>query len=85
MMEEMSENVGINYHEVLDSKCVAQPVNYFLFPLEEEMGSAENRITKDEDECFSETMTSPAPQQPLQPRSALRFIENLKNSQQLFD
>ena len=35
-----------------------------------------NNITLDEDEGFSETMTSPAPQQP---RSALGSIENLQN------
>ena len=35
---------------------VAQPVDEFLFPWEE-AGSAENPITVDEDEVFSETMT----------------------------
>ena len=53
MMEEVSAHVGMNYPEILASKYVAQPVDVFLFPLEEEMGSAENRITIDEDEGFS--------------------------------
>ena len=46
----------------------------------EEAGSAENPITIDEDECFSETMTpqKPPPQQPpsMEPRSALRSIDS---------
>ena len=87
MMAEVSEHVGMNCLEIPDSRFVAQPVDDFLFPWEEE-GSAENLITIDEDEGFSETMTPPAPQQPLQPRPALRSIENLQNSsaaRQLFD
>ena len=84
MMEEMVEHVGMNYPDTPGSRYVAQPVDDFLFPWEEG-GSAENHITIDEDEGFSETMTSPAPQQPLQPRPPLRFIENLQNSRQLFD
>ena len=57
MMEEVAEHVVINYHDTLDYRYVAQPVDIFLFPWEEE-GSAENLITKDEDEGFSETTTS---------------------------
>ena len=91
MMEEVSDHVGMNYPEIPDSRFVAQPVDDFLFPWEE-AGSAENRITIDEDEGFSETITpqkSP-PQQPpaMEPRPALRSIENLQNSfaaQQLFN
>ena len=87
MMGEVSDHVGINYPEIPDSRFVAQPVDDFLFPWEEE-GSVENPITIDEDEGFSETMTPPVPQQLLQPRPALRSIENLQNSsaaRQLFD
>ena len=89
MMEEFSDHVGMKYPEIPDSRLVAQPVDDFLFPWEEE-GSVENPITIDEDEGFSETMTPPAPQQPpaKDPRPALRSIENLQNSsaaRQLFD
>ena len=91
MMEEVSEHVGMNYPEIPDSIYVAQPVDDFLFPWEEE-GSVENLITIDEDEGFSETMTpqNTPPQQPpaMEPRPALRSIENLPNSsaaRQLFD
>ena len=87
MMEEVSDHVEMNYPEIPDSRFVAQPVDDILFPWEEE-GSVENPITIDEDEGFSETMTPPVPQQPLQPRPALRSIENLQNSsaaRQLFD
>ena len=91
MMEEVSEHVGMNYPEIPDSRFVAQPVDDFLFPWEEE-GSVENPITIDEVEGFSETMTpqNAPPQQPLamEPRPALRSIENLQNSsaaRQLFD
>ena len=83
MMEEVSEHVGMNYPEVSDSRFVAQPVDDFLL-LWEEAGSAENPITTDEDEGFSETMTpqnNPAQQPPvMEPRSALRSVENLQNS-----
>ena len=81
MMEEVSDHVGMNYPEIPDSRLVAQPVDDFLFPVEE-VGSAENPITIDEDEGFSETMTPPAPQQQpaMEPRPALRSIENLQNS-----
>ena len=84
MKEEVAEHVGRNYPDTPDSINVAQPVDDFLFPWEE-AGSAKNPITIDEDEGFSETMTPPAPQQSLQPRPALRSIENLQNSRQLFD
>ena len=81
MMEEVSDHVGMNYREIPDSRFVAQPVDDFLFPWKEE-GSVENPITIDEDEGFSETMTPPAPQQPpaMEPRPAVRSIENLQNS-----
>ena len=52
----ISDHVAMNYPEILDSRFVAQPVDDFLFPWEE-AGSAENPITIDEDEGFSETMT----------------------------
>ena len=91
MMAEVSEHVGTNYPEIPDSRFVAQPVDEFLFPWEEE-GSVDNPITIDEDEGFSETMTpqNTPPQQPpgMEPRPALRSIENLQNSsaaRQLFD
>ena len=83
LTEEVAEHVGMNYPEPPDSRYVAQPVDDFLFPCEE-AGSAENTITIDADEGFSETMTPPALQQPLQARPALRSIENLQNSRQLF-
>ena len=81
MMEEVSDHVGMNYPEIPDSRVVAQPVDDFLFPWEEER-SVENPITIDEVEGFSETMTPPAPQQPpaMEPRPALRSIENLQIS-----
>ena len=91
MMGEVSDHVGMNYPEIQDSRFVAQPVDDFLFPWEEE-GSVENPITIDEDEGFSETMTpqNTPPQQPpaMEPRPALRSVENLQNSsaaRQLFD
>ena len=84
MMGEVSDHVGMNYPKIPDSRFVAQPVNDFLFPWEE-AGSAENPITIDEDEGSSETMIPPALQPPLQPRPALRSIENLESSRQLFD
>ena len=91
MMGEVSDHVGMNYPEIPDSRFVAQPVDDFLFPWEEE-GSVDNPITIDEDEGFSETMTpqNTPPQQPpaLEPRPSLRSIENLQNSsadRQLFD
>ena len=89
MMAEVSEHVGMNYPEIPESRFVAQPVDDFLFPWEE-AGSAKNPIRIDEDEGFSETMTPPVPQQPpaMEPRLALRSIENLQNSsaaRQLFD
>ena len=91
MMGEVSDHVGMSYPEIPDSRFVAQPVDDFLFPWEEE-GSVENPITIDEDEGFSETMKSQntPPQQPpaMEPRPALRSIANLQNSsaaRQLFD
>ena len=36
MMEEVSEHVGVNYTKIPDSRYVAQPVDDFLFPWEEE-------------------------------------------------
>ena len=57
MMEEVSDHVGMSYPEIPDSRYVAQQVNNFLFPWEREMGSAENPITIDGDEGFSETKT----------------------------
>ena len=70
---------------------MAQPVDDFFFPWEE-AGSAENPITINEDEGFSETMTAqntPPQQQPaMEPRPALRSIENLQKSsaaRKLFD
>ena len=91
MMGEVSDHVGMSYPEIPDSRYLAQPVDDFLFPWEEE-GSVENPITIDEDEGFSETMTpqNTPPQQPpaMEPRPALRSIENLQNSsaaRQLFE
>ena len=90
-MEEVSDHVGMNYPEIPDSRFVAQPVDDFLFPWEEE-GSVENPITIDEDEGFSESMTpqNNPPQQPpaMEHRPALHSIENLQNSsaaEQLFE
>ena len=91
MTEEVSDRVGMNYPEIPDSRFVAQPVDDFHFPWEK-AGSAENSITIDEDEGFSETRTpqNTPPQQPpaMEPRPALRSIENLQNAsaaRQLFD
>ena len=84
MTEEVAEHVGMNYTDTPDSSYVAQPVNDFLFPWEE-AGSAKNPIIIDQDEGFSETMTPPALQQALQPCPALRSIEDLQKSRQLFD
>ena len=94
MMGEVSDHVGMNYPEILDSRFVAQPVDDFLFPWEEER-LVENPITIDEDERFSETMTPPVRPalrsigpRPAEPRPALRSIENLQNysaARQLFD
>ena len=43
MMEDVSEHVGLNYPDTPDSRFVAQPVYFFIFPWEE--GSVENPIT----------------------------------------
>ena len=83
-MEEVPEHVGLNYTHIPGFRYVAKPDDDFLFP-REEMGTAENSIIVDKDGGFSETVTPPAPQQPLQPRAALRSIENLQHSRQLFD
>ena len=91
MMGEVFDHVVMNYPEIPDSRFVAQPVDDFFFPWEEEE-SVKNLITIDEDEGFSETMTpqNTPPQQPpaMEPRPALRSIENLQNSsaaRRLFD
>ena len=91
MMEKVSEHVEKNYLEITDSRFVAQPVDDFIFLLEKAR-SAENRITTDEDESFSEKMTpqNTPTQQPtaMEPRAALGSIENLQNSsaaRQLFE
>ena len=80
MMEEISDHVVMNYPEIPDSRFVAQPVDDFLFPWEE-ADSAENPITIDQDEGFSETMTpqNTPPQQPpaMEPRPALRTSRTL--------
>ena len=91
MTEEFSEHVVMNYPEISDSRFVAQPVDDFLFPWEE-AGSVENPIIIDANEGFSETLTpqNTLPHQPpaMEPRLALRLIENLQNSsaaRQFFD
>ena len=63
--------------ETPESRYVAQQVNEFPFPREEE-GSLENPITTEENEGFSEPRT-PVSEPPGQPpateaRSVLRFI-----------
>ena len=52
MMEEKCAHVGMNYPDNPESRCVAQPVDDFVF-LWEDAGSA----GIDEDEGFSEAMT----------------------------
>ena len=93
MMKEVSEHVGTNYPEIPDSRNVAQPVDDFLFPWEEE-GSVENPITIEDDEGFFKPRTpvSEPPRQPtaMEARPVLRSIENLQNfensaARQLFD
>ena len=83
MMEEVNEHVGMNYPEIPDSRFVAQPVDDLRFPCEE-AGSAENPITIDEGEGFSETMapqnTPPHELPAMEPRPALRSLENFLNS-----
>ena len=93
MMEEVAEHVGIYYPDNPDSRYVAQPVDGFLFPWEEE-GSVENPINIEEDEGFSEGRT-PVSEPPRQPpareaRPALQFVEKLQKfensaARQLFD
>ena len=84
MTEEVAEHVGMNYADTPDFIYVDQPVENLLFPWEQ-AGSAENPITIDEDEGFSETMTPPALRHSLQPRPPLRSIQNLLNSRQPSD
>ena len=91
-MEQVAEHVGMNYPGTCDSRFLAQPLDDFLFPWEEEMASAKNPVTIDEDEGFSELMTpqKTPPQEPsaMKPRLALCSIENLQNSsaaRRLFD
>ena len=55
MIEELSDHVGMNYPEIPDPRSVAHSVDDFLFAWEEAV-SAENPITIDEAEGFSETM-----------------------------
>ena len=55
-MWQIAEQIGMVYREVPDSGHVAQPVNDFLFPWEEE-GSVENPITIQKDEGLSEQST----------------------------
>ena len=62
LMEEVSEHMGMNYFDSLDSRYLAHQVDNFFFPWEE-AGSAENPIAIDKVEGFLETMTPPAPQQ----------------------
>ena len=47
MMEDVSDYVGLNYPDILDSRYVAQPVYFFPSPWEE--GSVENPFTLEED------------------------------------
>ena len=56
MIKEVSKHVGMNYPEIPGSKFVAQPVDDFQFSWEE-AESAENSISIDEGESFSETRT----------------------------
>ena len=77
-MKEVDEHVRKIYPEIPYSGDVAQPVNNFLYPWGKEMVSAENSITIDKNEGFSEKTTpqNTPPQQPpsMEPRSALRFV-----------
>ena len=56
-MEEVDEHVRMIYPEIPDSDYVAQTDNNFLYLWEKEMESAENPITLDKDEGFSEKFT----------------------------
>ena len=80
MMVEVSDHVGMNYPEIPDSRFVAQLVDDFLFPWEE-AGLADNPITIDEDEGFSETMTPPTFLQVI--RCLLKLFDLLKKQLQL--
>ena len=57
----MTEHEGMNYPDTPDSRFVAQTVDDFLL-LWEEAGSAENLITIDENQGFSETRMPRTPQ-----------------------
>ena len=82
MMEEISDHMGMNYPEIHDSRFVAQPVDDFLSPWEE-AGSAEFSITKVEDEVFSETMTPPVLQPPVQHCATMLLKRTLRTLLQL--
>ena len=93
MIEEVSQHVGMNYPEIPETRYLAQPVEDFNFPWEEER-SVENPITIEEDEVFSEPRTrvsEPPGQSPaLEARPPLPSIENLQSfenstARQLFD
>ena len=77
MMEEKAEHVGMNYPETPDSRYVAQPFGDFLFPWE--TGSADNPITIEKDEGFSEPRYPVSEPPVMEVTPALRFIENLQN------
>ena len=88
MIEQVTEHVGMNYPEIPYPRFVAQPFDDFLFPLDE--GSAENPVTIEEDEGFTEPRTPVSEPQLMEARPALRSIENLLNfensaARQLFD
>ena len=89
MMSQNAEQIGIDYPESPHSSYVAQTAEDFLF-LSEEEGSAENAITIEEDEEFSEPWTPviKPPRQPpaMEARPALRSNRNFKISRtQLLD
>ena len=84
MMSQIAEQIVMDYPESPGCyRYKAQPVNDFLFHLEEE-GSVENPITIEDDEGFSEPRTpvteSSRPTTAMEARPALCFIENLHNS-----
>ena len=57
LMKEVDEHVRKIYPEIPYSGDVAQLVNKFLYPWGKEMESAENSITIDKNEGFSEKTT----------------------------
>ena len=82
LMKEVAEHVGMNCPETPDlDMWLNQSTNSLSLS-----GSRINQkhITIDEDEGFSETMTSPIPEQPLKPRPALLF-QKVSATRQLFD